>query len=151
MLIAGAVFMAVIAVVAMTWVLMSSLPAFAGTQGQAAVTVTATSTTYTVTSNGASGCCTPGAATTSVQILATSSRATAVALTVFNCSVGANIFIRQAGDKLANATTGMLVLGSTTLTMGDIAPMPFDNLQSIQASSTLGTCQVNVTEWRKNF
>ncbi len=103
--------------------------------------ITASSTAVTVT-------------TTSNFILASSTPTKRLAATIqpISCTTAAqpNIFVRMNLGNPATANTGLMVVASSTLALGDYPNVPVVQ-GAVTAITAAGTCTVLVTEWRSQY
>lgn len=86
--------------------------------------------------------------TTSLDLLGTSSLRIAATVQPRNCTADGQVFLRAQSGAAAVANSGPMVFSTTTLEMGSYPnlPVPTDAVTGI---TSVGTCTVIVTEWRK--
>lgn len=91
--------------------------------------------------------------TSSVRILATSTPTKRLAATIqpINCSpTTGSVFLVANRDVASAANTGIAVVASTTLALGDYPQVPVVQ-GAVQAIMSTGSCTVLVTEWRSQY
>lgn len=106
--------------------------------GVTAITATASTTTFTLT-------------TSSQRLMSTSTRRIAATIQPTNCTAGAVYLNLASPDAIATANNGMVVLASTTQSFDDYNSNLIVPSGSVQGINSQGTCTVLVTEFRTNF